>query len=260
MVPDRLFAALGQRSVDRNRYRARKLADAERLALEAALGGHLRIDWYATAAARWRFARLSAQATDVRLRAPETLPTHQKIIDWNANLSPTKIPAGALGLRQSTLRIMRWAMVNMRRTQLLNRFAGTGSAVLEMDYVPILCSAAAFTLRFPASSQGSRKTEDLLVAGARIQRFWLTVAQLGLAMQPALAVLIFADYGQKELPFTVDTAVRVKAKRLAEGFRRVFGAGTEDFVFMGRVGEPLPRMGVCRSVRMPVAELMTPIA
>jgi hypothetical protein len=129
---------------------------------------------------------------------------------------------------------------------------------LEMDYIPILSSAAAFTLRFPASGQEGRKIEDLLEAGVRIQRFWLTVARLGLAMQPAMAVLIFADYGQKGLPFTADAAVRAKAKRLAEGFRRVLGAGTEDFVFMGRVGEPLPRISVCRSVRKPVAELMTP--
>ncbi len=81
VAPDPLYAALGQRSVDRSRYRARKLTAAERAALEAAVEGHLRIDWHETMAARWRFARLSALATDIRLRAPETLPIHQKIID-----------------------------------------------------------------------------------------------------------------------------------------------------------------------------------
>jgi hypothetical protein len=86
----------------------------------------------------------------------------------------------------------------------------------------------------------------------------LTAARLGLALQPAMAVLIFADYGQCELPFTKDATVRAKASRLAREFRRVFGAGTEDFVFMGRIGEPLPRVGACRSVRRPVAELMFP--
>src|SRR5947209_9663006 len=98
IVPDSLYAALGERSVDRTRYRTRKLTDAERSALEAALGGRLRIDWRSTPEARWRFARLSARATDIRLRAPEALPVHQNIIDWDVALSPTKIPAGALGI------------------------------------------------------------------------------------------------------------------------------------------------------------------
>jgi len=44
---------------------------------------------------------------------------------------------------------------------------------------------------------------------------------------------------------------------LAREFHSVFGAGPEDFVFMGRIGEPLVRIGVCRSVRKPVATLMS---
>jgi hypothetical protein len=75
-----------------------------------------------------------------------------------------------------------------------------------------------------------------------------------------MAVLIFADYGQKATPFTTDAAVLAKAAQLAEKFRGVLGAGTQDFVFMGRIGEPLPRLGVCRSVRKPVAALMVPAA
>jgi molybdopterin/thiamine biosynthesis adenylyltransferase len=257
IVPDPLYTALGQRSVDRNRYRTRKLTDTERLAMEAALGGQLRIDWHPTAAARWRFARLSAQATAVRLHTPETLPIHQKIIDWDVNLSPTKIPAGALGLRQSTLWIMRWAMRDLGRMRLLNRFGGAVSVALEMDYVPILSSAAAFTLRFLSSGQGVRGKEELLEAGARIQHFWLTATRLGLVLQPALAMLAFAHYGQNDVAFTANRTVRAKAKRLAQGFSRLFGTGPEDFVFMGRIGEPLRRIGVCRSVRKPVVDLMT---
>jgi hypothetical protein len=257
IVPDPLYAALGQRSVDRNRYRVRKLAAPERLALEAAVEGALRINWHETAAARWRFARLSGQATDTRLRAPETLPIHQKIIDWDVNLSPTKIPASALGLSRSTLRIMRWSLRNLQRTRLVNRFGGTISAAFEMDYIPILFSAAVFTLRFSAPIQeGAGKLEKLLGAGIRIQRFWLTATKLGLAMQPALAVLIFAHYGQNDPEFTTDVTVRGKAIRFAQQFRRVLGTGPEEFVFMGRIGEPLRRIGVSRSVRKPVAELM----
>ena len=259
LVPDPLYAALGQRSVDRGRYRTRKLTDTERLALEAALAGQLRIDWHVTARARWQFARLSALTTGIRLHTPETFPTHQQIIDWTVPLSPTKIPAGALGLRPMTLRIMRWAMRDWGRTRWLNRLGGARSSAVEMDYVPIVSSAAVFTLRFSATAQGTRAKEEVLRAGIHIQRFWLTAARLGLALQPALAVLIFAHYGQNALPFTTDMNVRAKAKRLAGEFASTLGAGPEDFVFMGRIGQPLPRIGVCRSVRRPVRELMKPI-
>ena len=93
----------------------------------------------------------------------------------------------------------------------LNRFTGTFSAALEMDYLPILSSAAAFTLRLPAD--GPHPIDTLLAAGIHIQRFWLTAARLGLAMQPAMALLVFADYGQKDFPFTAVPALRGKAKR-----------------------------------------------
>jgi sulfur-carrier protein adenylyltransferase/sulfurtransferase len=257
VVPDPLYSALGLRSVDRKRYRIRKLTGARREALEAALGGALRIDWYETAAERWRFARLSALATSIRLRAPETLPVHQHIIEWDKPLSADKIPAGALGLRRSTLRLMRWALGDRRRMEWLNRLGGADLATLEMDYAPILFSSAAFTLRFPAVIPPGQKLENLLRAGEHIQRFWLVATQLGLALQPAMAVLIFAHYGQTKLSFTKDIGVRAKAGRLAREFHSVFGAGPEDFVFMGRIGEPLVRIGVCRSVRKPVATLMS---
>jgi molybdopterin/thiamine biosynthesis adenylyltransferase len=257
---DPLYAALGQRSVDRNRYRARPLTEVERLTLEASLRGGLQIDWHQTLGARWRFSRLSALATDIRLRAPETFHVHQSIIDWNTSLSPQKIPARALGLGTTTLRIMHWAMHDWQRTKILNRFAGTGSAALQMDYIPILSSSAVFTLRFHTTGQDRRGTDELLRAGMCLQRFWLTAANLGLALQPACAVLIFAHYGENEASFTADESVQAKAKRLAQMFRLVLGADTANYVFMGRIGEPLSRMGVVRSVRRPVNELMASLS
>ena len=228
----------------------------ERNTLEASLGDGLRIGWHPTLAERWRFTRLGALGTSIRLRAPETLPIHQDIIDWDVNLSPTKIPAGALGLNSLTLKVMRWALADAKRNEWLNRLGGPVSAALEMDYLPFLLCSAIFTLRFAATAQGPRTTEDLLQAGIGIQRFWLTAAQLGLAMQPALAVLAFAHYGKNDDTFTKDRRVVASAQTLAKNFRRDLGAEPEDFVFMGRIGEPIRRTGVSRSVRKPVAELI----
>jgi molybdopterin/thiamine biosynthesis adenylyltransferase len=256
LPPDPLYAALGQRSVDRNRYRSRKLTAAEQTELEAALDGQLRVDWRATAAERWQFARLSALATSIRLRAPEAFPIHQRIIDWDTNLSATKIPAGALGLDRPTQRIMRWGLHDLARTRLLNRLGGTVSAMVQMDYLPILSSAAVFTLRFPSARAVTPGVGAVIEAGQYIQRFWLRATKLGLVLQPALAVLAFARYGEKRLDFTMDDKVQDDAARLSAAFRDTFNASTDEFVFMGRIGEPLPRIGVSRSVRRQVTELM----
>ena len=66
VAPDPLYAALGQRSVDRNRYRNRRLTHAERLALENSLGEDLQAGWHDTLAERLRFARGQPQIPDRR--------------------------------------------------------------------------------------------------------------------------------------------------------------------------------------------------
>ena len=134
---------------------------------------------------------------------------------------------------------MRWAMRSWPRTQLLNRLGSTTTAALQMDYMPILSSGACFSVQWaqPAPTAEDR-TLSLLQAGERLQRFWLTATRLGLVLQPLLAMLIFADYGEKTLAFTSDTQVQRKAVSLASSFRRVFGSRPDNFVFMGRIGEP----------------------
>ena len=254
---DPLYSYLGQRSVDRQRYRTRPLLDYERRALEDAIGDELILEWYTRLGQRRQFARLSAQATDIRLRAPETFPTHKRIVDWERKLSPTGIPAGALGLNRPTLWLMRWAMRNWSRTRLLNRLGSTTMAALQMDYAPILASAACFTVRLARPTSAEDHAASLLQAGQRLQRFWLTATRVGLALQPLMATLIFADYGEMKRKFTDDTAVERKAAALAESFRQLLGTGPRDFVFMGRIGEPRSRLPDCRSVRRPLDELIS---
>jgi hypothetical protein len=209
-------------------------------------------------AERLRLARLAALATGIRLRTPEAFATHQKIIDWRVTLSATKLPAASLGLSRPTLWAMRWALERWERMQLLNRAGGTLGAAIQMDFIPMLLSATAFSLRYATPAEGDRPVADVLQAGVHTQRFWLTATRLGLAVHPSMAILVFSDYGEKKVPFTAQGKLRLKAGRLADRFLTFFGAGTRDFVFMGRIGEPLPRMSACRSVRRTVAELMIP--
>ena len=256
IIPDPLLAYVPVRSVNRWPYRTGRLRLEDKQALEVALGFDVMIRWHEDLSARWRIARLNGRATDIRLRIPETFPIHQRIIDWERKFSPTGIPAAAVGLDAMTLRIMRWAMREWRNTQRLNAIAGTSAAVMQMDYLPGLCSSAYFSIA-PASAADTpgARAEMLLKTGAAVQRFWLTATKLGLAMQPCLATLAFSHYGRSGEPFSSDASARRKAQNLAAAVDRTFGRQGE-VVFMGRIGRPASRNVMPRSVRRSFNELI----
>jgi len=259
---DPLVSQISLRSVDRRRYRLQPLADEQKQALAAALGKGFEIEWHETMTERWALARLGGHATAVRLSAPEAFPIHQAVLDWAHRQSPRGIPAAAAGLSRLSLVPMRWAMRKWWRMRLLNRLGGLTAAAVEMDYVPGLCSAAFFAVRmkFAAANFLSDHTPahvvGLINAGQAIQRFWLTATSLGLAVQPTMATLIFAHYGEHDPSFTSEAKVRRRAAALATAARARFGADN-DLVFLGRIGVPQNRPKLCRSTRRPLSELLS---
>ena len=139
----------------------------------------------------------------------------------------------------------------------MNWLGGIVMAARQMDYIPINASSRGFAVRLARTAlPPEERARAVLEAGQRIQRFWLTATSLRLAMQPALATLIFADYGDKQERFTIDPEASRKAAALAAGFQRFFSEGPSDFVFMGRIGEPRFVRADCRSVRLPLPELI----
>lgn len=250
---DPLFSSIGLRTVDRRRYRMRTLTTCESSQLTQSVAGVLALDWYTGLKQRWQFARLSASATWIRLQMKEAYSTHREAIDWERRLSPNGIPAGALGLDSATISLMRWAMRDWSRLEFLNRLGGATTPALQMDYIPIISSSAVFVMR-PLSGNLNGDADRTIKIGQAIQRFWLTAARLGLAVQPALATLIFADHGN-DLVCSKPT-IREKAAVLAQSFRVVTGHSPRGVVFMGRVGEPLSSLAACRSTRRPLSEMM----
>jgi sulfur-carrier protein adenylyltransferase/sulfurtransferase len=256
-VTDPLLSFVTLRSVDRHNYRRRPLSKPEQAALDASLAGCLSIDWHDDIRGRWRIAQLSATATGIRLRCPEAFATHQRVIDWENPLSPSGIPAKAVGLSGPTLPLMRWAMARWDRTRLLNRLGGALTAAWQMDYRPGLASAAYFVIRRPAIKDGAPPSPaDLVEWGRSIQRFWLTATRLGLAMQPVLATVAFARYGEGRIKLSSEAGLSAQAESLARSFRQVIGATAEEVVFIGRIGEPHRRLPTHRSTRRSLAELV----
>ncbi|HLG88375.1 MAG TPA: ThiF family adenylyltransferase [Alphaproteobacteria bacterium] len=254
---DPLYSYLTLRSTNRYPYRLKALGPQAKAALTEALGQELRIDWWESATDRWRWAGLSAAATDIRLRMREAFSVHQRMIDWDRSFSPTGIPAKAVGLNLPSRMAMRWAMKSWERMRFLNRLGGTASAALQLDYLPGVFSAGYFAIRDPSVPQnGTDRAERLLQCGGRILRFWLSATRLGLTMQPALAILGLAHYGATGRMFTSDPALRSKAANLAGRLRAVTGSEPDGLLFVGRIGYRQPQITKVRSVRLPFEELI----
>ena len=186
---------------------------------------------------------------------------HRRMLDFARKHSPDGIPGGAVGLDRATLAIMRWGMARWSRLRLLNRLGGSWSTAAQLDLLPGLASGAFFTMRLANPAGEAAATPDqrvtaLLRVGEAVQRFWLEASSVGLVMQPGLAILAFAHYGATNTVFSADPTVVRKARSLAARFRQVLGDGPDEFVFIGRIGEPLPRLPVTRSTRRRLDQLV----
>ena len=254
--PDPLLPYVTTRSVDRRPYSLTPLSQAQKAALEAAVAPDFTLEWFASRQARWRFAKLNGRASNLRLRLRQAYEVHRRMIDWERSLSPTGIPAGAIGLDAGTLAIMRWAMADWRRLERLNRILGTMSARLQLDYLPGFFAAAHFALKAKAPLEGP---QAILGAGAALQRLWLTASDQGLALQPGMAAMIFAHHGENTPSLFADDRQRAQARDLAQELAEITGRGAGgELVFLGRIGRA-QRAGVeSRSIRQPLEELLMP--
>jgi len=176
---------------------------------------------------------------------------HRRIIHWNARHSNDRVPDQALGVDAATLRLMKWAMVSWGRLSTMNRLMGTWAPRLQMDLVPGLRCAAHFVIM---AKREPETVEDHVAAGRAVQRFWLTLTHLGLAMQPEMTPLIFSAYVQHGESFSTVDKLHGSARQLQQRLHKLIGTGNGHPVFMGRLGAgPAPQ---ARSLRKPLAELM----
>lgn len=254
---DPLFPYLAIRSVDRRPFRLTPLTDDIKKELEAALGDVLDIQWHTEYADRLRESRLNMKSTALRLGLKSAFAVHQRVIDWDTEFSRTGIPAGAVGLDKMTLVLMRWAMKSWLRMGFLNRYLfGSVQPRLQLDLIPGLLCAAHFTLRLRDKGNGNRSTETLLKAGQAIQRFWLTLTRLGLAMQPALAPIIFAHYARHDGASAENGGKSRLAKALNQALSEQSGGDPDSILYRGRVGHPNAFPMVSRSIRLALDDLV----
>jgi len=253
--PDPLEGFVRFRSVDRNTYRTTPLTDHQKAELANALGTDLKLSWFDSRQQRWSIARLNGLATDIRLRCREAYDVHRRMLDWDNRFSPSGLPATAIGLDPVTSKLMRWAMKDWSRVKMMNMM-GTGAASMQIDILPGLNCAGHFTVAWRNPRSQAPTPEELLRAGERLQRFWLTATRLGLAIQPGLAPIAFATHATTGVRFTEQPELIAKAEKLAVEVARVTGSEVDQLVFMGRIGLPKSMRSTSRSHRRPLEELI----
>ena len=154
-----------------------------------------------------------------------------------------------------TSKLMRWAMKDWSRVEKMN-LMGTGAASLQIDILPGLYCAGHFTVTWRNPRAQPPAPDDLLRAGERLQRFWLTATRLGLAIQPGLAPIAFATHALTGVRFTEQPKLLAKAEKLAVEVSRVTGSEVDQLVFMGRIGRPKSMRSTSRSHRLPLEDLL----
>jgi molybdopterin/thiamine biosynthesis adenylyltransferase/nitroreductase len=254
LQPHRLLPFIRTRTTQRKPLSTTELTQAQKLALEQAIGDSYRVVWIEGRAGRWEMAKLLFRSAHIRLTTPEAYEVHRKNIEWGARFSEDRIPEHAVGVDYLTRKIMRWALHSWERVQMLNRFfAGTWLPRLQMDLLAGFRCAAHFVI---IADTPLKTIDDYIDGGSAMQRFWLEATRQGLQFQPEMTALIFTRYVAMSLAFTGEESENELAGRLAVELDVVLGAdqNATHRVYMGRVGiGPAP---VSRSIRRPLQELL----
>jgi len=253
VVADPLIAVIRERTVQRRMMSLKPLPESGRKALLAAVGPDYSVRLFETTSDRFKVARLLWRNARLRLTCPEAFEVHRAVIEWHAQFSADRIPDQAVGVDPLTARLMHWVMQSWERVDFFNRYlGGTIAPRIQLDFLPAMACAAHLLLlprRPPAG------VEDHVRAGEAMQRLWLTVASLGLHLQPEMTPIIFRWYVQAGRRISATAGIDRGAAELAAGFERLAGVDrAAPFAFFCRVGAGEPPRA--RSLRKELGDLM----
>ncbi|MCA7118608.1 MAG: ThiF family adenylyltransferase [Acidibrevibacterium sp.] len=221
---DPLFSHLPTRSVDRRPYDVRPLSVEEKSALTSALGLEFTLTWHEALPARRKISALATRASRQMLGRRERLRANLAKLDWDNPRSSTAIPSATLGLGWLAQKFSRIA----RAHPSLGAIPGVARFIAwRLETLPILASAACFAIH--PIKPGDQSDEVIIKGGMAVQRFWLTAAQLGLAMQPLQRPLRLA--WEEKNPTDPVRADFMAAFRLGLG-------DPQGVAFIGRIGAP----------------------
>ncbi len=250
---DPLADFIEKRAVNRFPYSRKSLSEDQKQQVQKNLPSGYTMIWFEENR-RMDFANLVFQAGVIRYALPEMFAVHSKIVDWQKDLSPDKVPSKAMGVPLVFLPLIKWLLAKPEHMEGYNRFfKGDVSTALQLEFLPSILSAAGIAI---IADKAPVTPQDWVQAGRAIQRFWLTAASLGLSHQPAFTPLIFSKYVDQGSPLSLVEAINIKNKKLCHDLAVLLGGDAQKHraIWMGRVGFAKPVTS--RSVRLSLEDLL----
>ncbi len=248
-----LFDAITVRTVQRRPLSTEPLTETARRQLDSLAGDGFQLRFFESPAERWALARLLAVNGRLRVICPEAYEIHRDVIDWGKRFSDDKIPSAAVGVDPMTAILMTWVMKSWRRVDFFNRFlGGTVMPCLQLDFLPgFFCASHVLLWR----NEALESIQDFILAGRIFQRFWLTVTQLDMLMQPEMTPMIFRLYARSGIALSASPEVNAGTLEVSERLEALTGIGpTAGIGFLARVGKG--RQPQSRSTRLPIERLV----
>lgn len=236
-----LADAVWSRTTNRRMYSRRPVADGVRLRLERELEriGGVRLHWVQGARDLSRLARVVAAADTIRTEhrgLHEHFMSMVRFTDEEASRTRDGLPLGNLYAGRAGevfLRITRsWKVM-----RLANRL-GASRMLARHSARGIVSSGAAALV-----TASGRSWDDFLRGGRGLERCWLRLTLLGLAMQPMTAVTLFRLRWVMEGEASFSQEHRDRLKRIWPVYENLFPQvdfGSEGEVMLFRMGHARP--------------------
>lgn len=258
-APEPLYPYIKTRSVNRYRYKLKKLSTLVKEALDNSLDEDMRLFWFEDFEEKFEIAKILMLLSDIRLRLPEAYEVHRDMVDWSGKDSPDKMPSSALGMNPVTLKLMKWVLAKENRNKALMSLPGSTVGVrIELDLIPALLCSGHFVMAFDPEKTPAPGPGDYLRAGQAMQRFWLSLTAHHMVMHPWFGPVMFPRYIQEGIDFTKDQKLIKKAEKLHDQFSNILNSqqiNLTSLFFAGRVGYPT-KTNMKRSVRKPLENFL----
>ncbi|MEC7702260.1 MAG: hypothetical protein VYC19_05850 [Pseudomonadota bacterium] len=228
------------RSVNRLSYKRDQIAAQTKHKLAALFDEDMELHWFDTDKKRFQIARAIMRSTDLRLRMEETYQIHKNMLDWENAQSHDGLPIESIGLSAFSAKSLKWLLANERRNNRVMKLPGaTIFTQIELDLIPAMLCGAHFIASFKPDMRPHPQAVDYVRAGRAMQRFWLTLTQEHLCMQPWYIVFMFSLYVERGMFFTTQ---HDRAQKLYKHFTQQITApeniSVNHMFFTGRVGVP----------------------
>lgn len=254
--PEQLATFILYRSVNRSHYQKDPLPPLLEEHINGLMDDGYSLQLFDKNTHKEQIIHMNMLATQVRLVLKEAHHVHQKVIQWEEGKTDYGIPYNATGLSKLSIFLMRRLVNDWNKMSFINeKLGGAFFVSLELDWLPGKNTAAFLAIHAP-NSLDTMTDEELITAGMQIQRTWLYLTKMNIALQPCYMPIILAYYQRHQKVLSDNSKTTKKIARLEKEFSKI--GLTDRTIFIARIGYAKEAVQGTRSTRLTLDELILP--